>query len=670
MIRNGAIYFIALLFFLPLFPATGSPLVRDGILDLRQEESPVTYIKLRGEWEFYWHQFIDPGNGEMPPVSPTLYAEVPSYWVQYDEEIPGVTGTGYGTYRLVVLFPEGSRDTLALHVPVFDASFELFLNGKPAGANGRVGTSAEESRPGYAPYLKDIILTKDTLEILIHVSNFEHRRGGFWKTMSLGDYQYMHTRFERNKLINYTLIGLLIGAFSLFLLFFIMDRRKSGFLFFALTAFGILLRLMNTGEYPGNYFMDLPWAWLVRLEYIGTYTAFIFGILFLVSVFPGSVKKWIIRINTIVFTVAIAVTVISPVPVFSYLILLLQAALILFLLYFTVYSFLGMLKRRYHETLFFFSIAVFLAATINDSLLSHSISGASNEYLIPVAFFVVISSNTMILLNQWVTDYREKERLNREVNDINRNLEQIIENRTRELNLKNQELERSLSLKNKLFSIIAHDLKSPVSTLAQYTEMMIDNEELRNQRDIGASVKEMTHSLIDLIDNLIYWGMSQRKKIEFHPRDTDLEKLVEKGISLFKQKLALKKIKVETTLPEAFHGWCDPDLISIAVRNLLSNAIKFTPTGGRIRISGKRENGRVTLSVGDNGQGMSPEKVSELMENSHILSTNGTENEKGTGLGFLVVRDLVTLNGGTLTLKSEPGRGTEVLFSLPGNHEK
>jgi signal transduction histidine kinase len=646
------------------------PAIREGVLDLRNQESPVRFIALDGEWEFYWQQFITPDSAGSRLTGNKLYVDVPSYWVQYRDEIPGVSRTGYGTYRLCILFPQTYTDTLTLHVPVFDSSFDLFLNGKAAGSNGRTASSPEKSRPGYDPFLRDIPISSDTLEILVHVSNYHHRRGGFWKTMTLGSHSYMHERFERNKVITHTLIGLLVGTFFLFLLFYLLDRRKPGFLFFSLTSLGILLRLMNTGEYPGGLFLDLPWEWVVRVEYIGTYLSFIFGILFLVSIFPGSVKKWIVRLNTIVFSAIILLTLVLHVPGFSYFILLLQASLILFLAYFTVYSFLGMLKRKYHETLFFFSIAIFLAATIHDALLSHSIAGASNEYIIPFAFFIIVGSNTMILLNQWVNDYREKERLNLEIETINRNLEKTIESRTKELNHKNKELETSLALKNQLFSIIAHDLKSPISTLAQYTDFMLDQVNLDEQKDIASSVREMTYSLIDLIDNLIYWGMSQRKKIEFHPVSTDMEQLIAKSMNLFSKKMELKNIRLSSEVQSSLQGWCDPLLVSIILRNLLSNATKFTPSGGQITVGAKAAGNHVTIWIRDSGIGMSEDKVTELLNSSAIASTEGTEQEKGTGLGFLVVKELVALNKGSFTLKSEPGKGTEIVFTLPGNHEK
>ena len=159
-----------------------------GILDIRGitfDEG--THINLNGEWEFYWEQLLEPADMmSVDPPKPTMCANVPSYWKDHDHPQVEFTGTGYASYRLVILLPAERPAQVAFDVPVFDVSYRMFQNGELVQSNGKTGSSREGSMPGYSPGIVMYTSDYDSIEVLLNISNFQHRRGGFWKPMNLG----------------------------------------------------------------------------------------------------------------------------------------------------------------------------------------------------------------------------------------------------------------------------------------------------------------------------------------------------------------------------------------------------------------------------------------------------------------------------------------------------
>jgi len=191
------------------------PVAVKGVLDLR-EYKPGDRIKvnLNGEWEFYWNRFLYPSDfttSEKRP-QPDIYGKVPAYWTSYSGEIP-VNKYGYAAYRLVILLPENTETSYAFDIPVFDSSFELWVNDSLLYSNGKPGTTSETTIPEYRPGLRVYNSSSDTLSILINVANFHHRRGGFWQTMVFGTYKDVQKSVASKLAADYITVGIL-GSFA------------------------------------------------------------------------------------------------------------------------------------------------------------------------------------------------------------------------------------------------------------------------------------------------------------------------------------------------------------------------------------------------------------------------------------------------------------------------
>jgi signal transduction histidine kinase len=652
------------------------PKAEQGILDLRHLSiSSKTYFKLDGEWGFYWKQFITPEdlNSSTPP-EPTLYADVPSYWVDYQHPQFEFGGMGYASYHLQILLPERRPLELALDVPVFDVSTELFINNTKIHLRGKVGKSKENSIPAYNPKLVRITTESDTLSILVHVSNFHHRRGGFWKSMQLGHYSKISSAEHNYELISHVSLGFL-AAFSLFFLcFFILYREDYLLLSFSMIVTGIFIRMVCTGSYPILLIFDLPWEWLIRLEYLGTYIAFGFGTWYFYQLFPAAYHKLASRINAVLIGISAIIVMIFEVRIFAYTMLYFQPAVLLFLSYYLIVCIFHIAKGKRKYIIILVGLSVFIAGLLNDLFIANSRTAFSKDYSIHFALQLFVFLQAILIIRTWIQAYQEKGQLMAEIEDINVNLEKRVDDRTEEINTRNVEIEarnrelhEALDFKSRVFSIIAHDLKSPVASLVQNSALLDLDLSGEEQEKLIKSFREQSRSSLNLIDNLLYWGRSQGSQLSVHRETFDMKDIVKEVLDPFVETARNKSILITDTYSGKTSAFIDKELIEIVIRNLISNAIKFTGEGGSIQVDVYSDNepNKIIISIIDNGVGMSQEKIDSLFDNEEMLSTPGTDNEKGTGLGFRLCFDLLKVNRGELFITSEIGKGTALIVKLP-----
>jgi len=661
---KSALTFSFILLTIQLHVFATSPAVINGKLDLRDYHGPLDKISLAGEWQFYWNQLLQPEEiNEWE--NDGIIATVPSYWTEYKNEIPGISGKGYATYKLLVLLPGEMNKKLALDIPIFDSSYELFLNGKSVAHNGKVGRDKNSSRPDYVPKLYAFTNSSDSLEIVIHVSNFYHRRGGFWLDMKLGNEEKLRTLTERWKIIDSAVIGILFISIILFGFLYYFFKWNRAFLFFALATLGILFRLMNTGYYPGLAFFEQDWTWTVRMEYLGTIFAVAFGAFYMNALFPSKTVKKISNINAIIMAIiALTVLVLKPAQ-FSYTVYIIQFSGILMLGYYFVRSIQGLRKRKVMESVFFFSVIIFLLAAVNDILVSNSSSPFNSDYYVPLAFLVFVELQILIVLREWIRTYQEKLSMHSELENINRNLEGIIESRTKDLENSNEELREALDLKNRIFSIIAHDLKSPIATISQQAELLKNKNPHGEDSEFIKELHRLSFAAVHLIDNLLFWGRKQENKIQYNPTFVSPGLLLDEVLLLLQSSIDKKGIALNKQADNSITAYADPTLLQIILQNLVSNAVKFTYENGEILISVETGDEGIKVRIQDDGVGMKEELIQQVFDNS-IASSYGTSGEKGTGLGLLLVHELVEINKGSLHIQSKPGKGTAVMFTLPG----
>jgi signal transduction histidine kinase len=668
----------------PLLNARNPDLLASrGTLDLRDLSNPDHFIvTLNGEWEFYWNKMLFPEDFKDINIKPDYFGKVPSYWTDYPRESIKTDKFGFATYRLNILLPSPHETPLAIDLPVFDSSYGIYINGKYFGGNGIPGKNAAETKPGYSRNFFRIVPDSDTLSIIIIVSNFNHRRGGFWLPVKLGTFTEVQKRLANSWAADWAVISLLLGFTLFFLIFYIINPEEKVMGQFSLATFGLAIRPMFTGHYLILNFFNVDWLWIVRIEYLGLYIILAGWTWVINSLYPSKFFRVFTLSVTPVLAVASVFTLFLPVSIFSYAIFMIQPAMLLLIGYSLIMSAVSLFKKTILNLVYFCAFLLLAAGGIHDMRLSMGLSESTSSYYLTYIVVLFVFIQASLLLYKWIFAFREKEKLQNDLAFINRNLELLVSERTQELKTRNEEIEKqnsmialqnkqlsdTIQLKNKIFSVISHDLRSPVVNILYMLNLLKEKEFKEKYDTFANSSIQYAQQVISLIENMLVWGRGQEDKIKFSPEKRDLADIILTNLSIFKETADKKEITVNFTQVGSSKAFFDKDLLDIIIRNLLSNAVKYTQRGGRISIllKDKSSTGEgIMLKICDNGIGISASRQEYLFTNTEIDSTPGTENEKGTGLGLKLCRELVGINNGTISVESKVGEGTCVIITLP-----
>ena len=232
-----------------------------------------------------------------------------------------------------------------------------------------------------------------------------------------------------------------------------------------------------------------------------------------------------------------------------------------------------------------------------------------------------------------------------------------------------EKLKNLIASKDKFFSIIAHDLKGPFSGFLGLSELIalhFDNLDKEAVTQMAKSLHKSAKQLFALLENLLEWSKIQRGLVELTPGNVRLHKLVAKNIQLMEANAEKKNIILINNIDVYQTVFADFNMISTVFRNLLSNAVKFTDKNGEIIISShKAENNAIEITVSDNGVGMSSEAIDKVFRIDSRYTSPGTSDEKGSGLGLLLCKELIEKNKGSIRIESVKGKGSDFIVSLP-----
>lgn len=234
---------------------------------------------------------------------------------------------------------------------------------------------------------------------------------------------------------------------------------------------------------------------------------------------------------------------------------------------------------------------------------------------------------------------------------------------------KTEELQRTIAGRDKLYSVIAHDLRSPMGSIKMVLNMLILNlpaEKIGDEMyELLTMANQTTEDVFSLLDNLLKWTKSQIGKLNVVYQDVDVVEVTDSVIEIFNMVASLKKIEIREVKPGKMIVNADIDMLKTVVRNLLSNAIKFSKESSEVLVQMEEKDGMAVVSVQDHGCGISEDGQKKLLHTDTHFSTFGTNNEEGSGLGLLLCKDFVMKNGGELWFTSKEGEGSTFSFSIP-----
>jgi len=655
--------------------AQGDPLVRKGVLDLREydfnKDGP---LELKGEFEFYWNQMLNPAvEGEPGEM---IYAEVPGSWTRLIKTNPEVTRYGFATYRVLIKLPE-HMDEVAFRIKdVFSAS-GYFLNGKAIDYLGFPGVNKYQTVIRYSRPLMIGTVNSQDVELLIRVSNFDNQFSGIVGEITLGKVSQMQEARQRELYRGHFLIGafLIIGIYFLGLF---LIRTEHYRLYFSVLCFLMALRVVMIADIPILDTLNLNGLTMARLDYLNIYFFAPFFILMIRSIFPIEFPQFFFRVSMWISVIFISVVVVSPISLFSFTMPYFFGFFILVSMLFLYVIILAWIRGRSHAPAYTIGLAILFLGTLNDML--NEVDVIQTMLVVHYTMFVYLLIYAYIFADKSNFLQKKAQKLAEEVSQVKNNLEELVEERTTELQSVSTELEsqkrmlestnsdllEAINARNRLFAIIGHDVRAPIGYNLQALEMLINNpgvpEKDRNELlKMMATSSEVTYNLLD---NLLVWGRSQTGKLVASPVRIKLKDLIDESLELISLGLREKKLKVEVYVSEEHYVEADRDQLYIVIRNLVSNAMKFTPEKGSIYISSKKWNSEVVISIRDTGIGIPDAILTKLFDARSNVSTNGTRGEKGSGLGLQICQEILQINNGWMQVESRSGEGTTITVGI------
>jgi len=527
-------YLTILIFLLLLYSCSNNkkikPLAKDGIIDLTNWNLETDgNLVLNGKWEIYWKQFIEPNefNDTTKILKPDKYVTVPKIWNEDTINNTILAQDGYATYHLKIILNKNEEKKLAFKITTFATAAKIYIDNQLIYQSGDLGKVKQDSKPEYNPQVADFFVDKDTLELVLQISNFYHRKGGIWQPITIGTEEKIRTVTENDLMVDIFLLGCIIIMAVYHIGLFWLRRHDIYTLYFALFCFFIALRIGATGEYLLHNLSWISWNLLVTFEYLSFYVGFIFFGLFLQNIFPKHFKKSFLYFAIITTLIFIIITLVTKPLFFTHFVPYFQIELVFYCLYFIYVLIISIKHKEDGAIAFLLGFIVFFATMINDMLHASEVIFTGNYFSIGV--FVFIFAQAFLISLRFSKAFKKTELLTEELNYINQNLENLVKLRTTEIEQQNEEIltqkEELQTINDELFDM---NEKLETKNVKIQTQNEHINASIRYAKNIQNAIlpsherisnffeNQLIYRPKDIVSGDFYWLANLEEKQEFN----------------------------------------------------------------------------------------------------------------------------------------------------------
>jgi signal transduction histidine kinase len=611
------------------------------VLDYSEYDFAKGKRKLIGQWEFYWDQLLSPDDFNARPSGDLL--NVPSSWNNDGK----YSNLGKGTYRVRIRLPKGEKTDLSFYFPPVRCASKVWVNGVLKDSIGTVG-----DHRNYHSRISGLLLSvplQEEVELIVQVANYDYLYGGLVSGVWLGRTSEILRDINIKSGLDTIFAGSLLAMFVYLTMMFLLYRRGYSFIFLALICLCVALRtvVLDSGSVLlPQMFPSSEWPIWKKLEFFSVYAIVGLFPLYVSSVFPTVSRKKINWIFIILSCVLCAVVIVTPHYVYGLLLDVAHVGLLAGFAY-AIWVISKGLKQRIQDARILLTgvLAAFpfilLEIIKNTSLLNVRIPFT---YLVEFGVLTFLLFQVYVLGNQYAKAYDS--------------LEKLVDERTLELSQANK-------IKDILLSIVSHDIRGPFNSLRGIVSLF--NQGFLKGEELGPIMKQIEGQMGItnlLIENVLLWVRSQMTGVSITVETVLLGNLVNEHLSLYETAAAEKKVQLVNEIHNELCVNADKQVLSLALRNLISNAIKYSFENGIVSISAHKVDNHVSLSISDNGRGMSESTLTKLFQKEGLASEAGTRNEMGTGLGLMVSREYLLKMGSELAVESVLGKGSTFKISL------
>jgi hypothetical protein len=584
---------------------------KSGALDLADwsyEEFPL--YSLDGEWQFYPGELVSPVIGE---VIDNKYITVPGVWNSFETGGKPFGAYGYATYRLQVTLPENLRTNLALKIPDMSSSYRLYINGEELCSNGVVGSSPTEEKPYWKPLVRTIGMKTGEIDIVVHISNFHHMKGGMWEPIVLGTEEAIYNSRESNLMASYLMIGILIISAMYYLVIFSAMQRNRASIYLALFCLAAALREFLIREVVAAViFPEIPFFLVSKLEYLTVPSGPILLALSIYGLYPSVFPKKALKIVVTPFLVYMAVIILTPLHFYGHF---MNLCLAFFIIAFG-YVFIVIVKAARKKEpgaglLLFGAIVMLLSSGVDMSYYIGLHGNYSMAYTFSIGFiiFIICQMHSLSLI----------------IADVFERSQRLSEAEMAFLQAQ----------------IVPHFLYNTLNTVIYLTR----------------ESPEKARSL------LLQFSSYLRGKFDFNMYNQNLLVTLEHELEIVKSYLSIELVRFDNRL-NVFYNieertlGCNimPFVLQPLVENSVRHGLKSKAQDLKVVISAVYQQKYILITIEDNGIGMPKEKILSI--------ANREPAGKGTGL-YNVNRRLEEAYGEGLNISSVMNEGTTISFKIP-----
>lgn len=664
-----------------LLDGHAAPQARSGVMDARGWDfRNQGLIPLNGQWEFNWHQLLSPADIAAPRKA-THYAPVPASWNQFQLQKGIRSGAGYATYRLRIL--KDDIDSLyGVWLPSIYSSYSLWVNGRLVLKEGDVSEEENTYEPSTRRRTAMFHVPGEQAEIVIQVANYSHHRGGIWQSPYFGLAEQAIRKSKMETVRDSILFGclLMVGLYHIGLF---IERRKDRYtILFGVLCVAMAFRIATSGDMLLLTWLPmLSWNLNTRIEYMLMLIAAMTGVGYVRHLFTEDACLRTYRFLIGAGSILIGMTVLLPTSVFTSFLSGYQIYIMAVVVHIFAMNFRAVHHHRLGAYIALIGFAVLSVLVINDILYSHELAAVRD--LAPIGLVACIFLQSLVISLRYSQVLTDLESVSAELIELNASLEQRIQDRTAELmrmnahlEKNNTELERMEISRRHLFTNISHDLRTPITLIRGYLEVLQDEivYDKEEQKKYIRLMLNKINGLNHLIGDMFELSKLEAGQAHFSKQEVLLEHFIAHLEDNYKLELHGKGFVFacynETCLdvpPASLVIKVDLDRMTQVFDNLIYNAVKFTPVGGTITISiqYEAENETLHIKVTDTGIGVREEDLPYIFDRFYKKDKSRNSSTGGSGIGLAIAKEVIELHSGRIGVESGQGAGTTFHIILP-----
>lgn len=612
------------------------PLAQSGIMDLRKMGFNGG-IRLDGQWAFYWHELLGPADSSKQAP---LMVDFPFKWNGYVINGQALPSFGYATYKLSILLPK-KHMPLRISVPDVYSAYRLYANGVNVAENGTVATNERDFAPNWHYNAFDVPANADTIRLILQIANFVHSKGGISKPLYIGSKQYIDLKRDQDSAFDLLLTGCLFMGGLFFLGLYLFGNRDNAILLFSLYSILYSYRLIGVDNYVLHTILpDLNFYLTIRIEYISLFLGIgLFG-LYTLCLYPLDISKKIVyTISTICFLFALSALLLPPV----YFTRLVNPFLVImiFCLVYIPYVYLQAYYNRRPGSIYALISTVALMVVFGITLFHYW--GMISQWKGPASICYV----SFFFLQSLVLSHRVS----------------FVLTRSREA------AEQGLKAKSEFLSTMSHEIRTPLNSVIGMSHLLLKNDPRPDQIEQLDVMLFSANNLLAIVNDILDYNKIEAGKIDFERTEMDLGAIVRNIVTGLKSSAEDKGIELRLNIAGGLKHKVmgDPTRTFQVLTNLVHNAIKFTQNGyveiGLLVTNQTDNTVTINFQVKDTGIGISRDKQRLIFERFTQADSSTSRGFGGTGLGLAICKRILELQGTSLQVFSEPGKGSSFFFN-------